>query len=165
LRDFNYADFIGPPFVWPPAKDASLDAALAGRFDPISLLLVRHPADQLASLRSHRALQLVLTAERFVAGNLAFLMCFRSAPVFRYEELLDAPEASFRSMCERLDFPFAHAALTEFVHVGAVTGSLTRAAESQIAAAAPSAEAALARQELAALPEYRELLDRLGYRA
>src|SRR3984893_15534303 len=56
IRDFNYVDFIGIPFIWPVPNDSSLDLAVAGRFCVSPIVVVRHPADQLASLRSHRAI-------------------------------------------------------------------------------------------------------------
>jgi hypothetical protein len=165
VRDFNYADFIGVPFIWPHAGDASLDAAIAGRFSARSLVLARHPADQLASLRSHRALENVLTAARFVAGSLAFLEFFSGVPVFHYENLVEAPAGNFEAMCEALKIPFSAAALADFVRVEAVTGNLARAAEARIAAASPPAAAAAVRRELAEVPGYETLLGRLGYAA
>lgn len=165
LRDFSYADFIGVPFVWPVAACSSLDAAFSGRFVSRSLFLVRHPADQLGSLRSHRALARVLTAERFVAGSRAFLTSCNGAPVFRYETLVEAPEATFRAMCEALDVPFVAVALTAFAEVTSVTGSLARAAEPLISAGAELPGASAARQELAETPGYGALLAELGYAA
>ena len=163
LRDFSYADFLGVPFLWPPAADSSLDAAIAGRFTARSLLLVRHPAAQLASLRGHRAIKYVLSAERFVAGSCDFLANRGRVPLFRYEDLTAAPEATFSAMCEALDVPFATAALTAFVEVVSVTGNLTRAADPHIARAAPSPGALRAQAELAGVPGYPALLATLGY--
>jgi hypothetical protein len=165
VRDFNYADFLGVPFIWPPCTDSSLNTAFEGRFSARSLLLVRHPANQLASLRTHRALERVLLAERFVAGSLGFLESLGRAPIFRYEALTEMPEPTFHAMCEALGVPFCAGALTDFVNVGAVTGSRARAAEGRIAAAAPLPGASHARRELALVPGYDNLLAQLGYEA
>jgi hypothetical protein len=165
LRDFSYADFIGVPFIWPFAADSSLDAALEGRFNARSLYLLRHPGDQLASLRTHTAIAHVLTAERFVAGCSAFLNARGNAPLFRYESLVETPEATFRAMCEALDVPFAREAITEFASVTAVTGSLARTSETRITPGEPSPGSVQARRELALVPEYAALLTSLGYAA
>ncbi len=165
VRDFSYADYIGVPFVWPVPHDSSLDAALQDRFTPRSVYLVRHPVDQLASLRTHRALERVLSAERFVAGSRAFLERRREARLFRYEELIEAPEAIFRAMCAALALPYAPEALTRFAEVKAVTGSLVRAAETHISRGVPLPGAGRARAELARVPGYAELLATLGYAA
>jgi hypothetical protein len=165
LRDFNYVDFIGAPFLWPFAADFSLDAALVGRFTPRALYLVRHPADQLASLRTHSAISHVLTAERFIAGVSSFLDARGETPLFHYEALVGTPEKVFRAMCEAFDIAFAAEALTGFASVTTVTGSRTRAAEARIAPAEPLLGAATARHDLARVSGYGALLDRLGYAA
>lgn len=163
VRDFNYVDFIGVPFTWPPPGDFSLDAALAQRFTPRSIYLVRHPVDQLASLRTHRSLERVLSAERFVAGAQAFLERRCGAPLFRYEDLTETPQATFRAMCEALGVAHAPEALTRFTDVKTVTGSLVRAADTSIARAAPLPGADRARQELSQAPGYAPLIAALGY--
>jgi hypothetical protein len=165
VRDFNYADFIGPPFIWPPPGNFSLDAALAQRLTPRAIYLVRHPVDQLASLRTHRSLERVLSAERFVAGGQSFLEHRRAAPLFRYEDLTETPEATFRAMCAALGLPYTPEALRRFSEVKTVTGSLVRAADTTIVRAAPLPGAERARQELSKAPGYASLLDALGYTA
>ncbi len=165
VRDFNYADFIGLPFIWPPPGNFSLDAALAGLLRPRPIYLVRHPADQLASLRTHRSLERVLSAERFVAGAQAFLEHRRGAPLFRYEDLTETPETTFRAMCQALDLAYTPEALSRFSEVQTVTGSLVRAADATITRGAPLPGAERARQELSRAPGYASLRDALGYTA
>jgi hypothetical protein len=165
LRDFNYADFVGIPFLWPPQAELSLDLACAGRFLPRSLLLVRHPADQLASLRTHSALRNVLSAERYVAGAHAFLDALGTAPLFRYEALTRSPAPVFEAMCAAIGVAFSPDALTAFADVSTVTGSLARAGETRIMEPPPSPAAAAARAELAQAPGYARLLERLRYAA
>jgi hypothetical protein len=165
VRDFNYADFIGVPFVWPPPGNFSLDRALTERLSPRPIYVVRHPVDQLASLRTHRSLERVLSAEQFVAGGHVFLEHRRGAPLFRYEDLTETPTSTFRAMCEALGLAYAAEALTRFSEVKTVTGSLVRAADTMIARSAPLPGAERVRQELSRAPGYASLLDVLGYTA
>jgi hypothetical protein len=165
LRDFNYVDFIGTPFLWPVAADSSLDAALEGRFRARSLYLVRHPADQLASLRSHAAIGRVLSAERFVSGAIAFVDASGGAPLFRYEALVQEPSAVFHAMCDALGVPFAPTAVADFASITTVTGNLTRVSQSKICLADPLPETTVVRQQLATVSGYDALLHRLGYAA
>jgi hypothetical protein len=163
VRDFNYADFIGAPFAWPPPGDSSLDRAVAGRMGICDLVLARHPADQLASLRSHRALERVLSAELFLAGCERFLDVFSATPLFRYEDLVRSPEPTFRRMCEALGVDYDPAALTAFAEVTTATGHLASAGEQAIAAPARNAAGEAAQAELERLAGYGALLARLGY--
>lgn len=165
VRDFNYADFIGLPFIWPPPGNFSLDAAVAERLTPRPIYLVRHPVDQLASLRTHRALERVLSAERFLAGGQAFLEHRRGAPLFRYEDLTETPESTFHAMCEALGLAYRPEALSRFSEVRAVTGSLVRAADTTITRGAPLPGAERARHELSEAAGYASLLEALGYTA
>ncbi len=95
IRDFNYVDFIGIPFVWPVPNDSSLDLAVAGRFCLSAIVVVRHPADQLASLRSHRAMQGNLNAEHYLNSYFAFLRAMKGAPSFRYEDIVTRTRSLF----------------------------------------------------------------------
>jgi len=165
VRDFNYADFIGLPFIWPPPGNFSLDAAVAQYLTPRAIYLVRHPVDQLASLRTHRSLERVLSAERFVAGCELFLEHRLDGPLFRYEDLTERPETTFRDMCEALRLPYTPEALSRFCEVKTVTGSLARAADTTISRGAPLPGAERARRELSQAPGYESLLHVLGYTA
>lgn len=163
LRDFNYADFIGVPFIWPVPADFSLDAAVAGRFEIRDIALVRAPAAQLASLRTHRALSQVLTAQQYLTGCLRFLDATPNSPRFHYESLVTAPPENFRAMCEALGLAFDDAALRDFSKVTNVTGHVSRFEQPVIAPPRPGPAADAAALALRALPGYRELLARLGY--
>lgn len=163
VRDYNYVDFIGIPFVWPAPGDSSLDAAVAGRVETQDFLFVRFPADQLASLRSYRPLARVLTGVQFLDGCCRFIDTYPTSPVFRYEDLAAAPESTFRGMCDSLGVLFAPEALSTFNAVTNVTGNTRRLSDGRIAAKPRSEAAMRIDEELSALPPYSELLERLGY--
>jgi hypothetical protein len=164
LRDFNYVDFIGVPYLWPTVSDLSLDLAIADRFQTVDFILVRSPAAQLASLRTHGAIGPVLTAERFLEGYRAFLAALRGAPIFRYEDLVADPPVCFRAMCATLGVSWDQTALERHVSIGTVTGNMARKTDRAIIPPESSDAAERAESELSRLPGYDALLMALGYR-
>lgn len=164
IRDYNYVDFIGIPYIWPVPCDFSLDLAVGGRFQVVDFVFVRSPAAQLASLRTHRAVGLVLTAGHFLNSCRAFLAAKPNAPIFRYEDLLGDPSATFRKMCATLGIVWDPTALDRYSAVETVTGNMTRTTDSTITAPEPSEASDQAESELFKLPGYDDLLNVLGYR-
>jgi hypothetical protein len=163
VRDFNYVDFIGVPFVWPVPNDFSLDRAIAGCFAPRQAVIIRHPADQLASLRSHAAIRPVLRADRFIDAYQAFLSAAGSAPRFRYEDLVADPANGFPTLAVTLGIPWHPVALDHFSQVESVTGNMQKRNETRISAGVRSAAALDAERELAESPHYSTLIETLGY--
>lgn len=163
VRDYNYVDFIGVPYIWPVPRDFSLDLSAAGRFHIVDFVLVRSPAAQLASLRTHGALRSVLTAEHFLHGYRAFLAAKPSVPIFRYEDFVANPGATFQKMCATLGIRWDPAALDRYSTVETVTGNMARKANSTITLPGRSDAAAQAERELSKLSGYEELLSLLGY--
>lgn len=163
VRDYNYVDFVGPPFIWPPPGNCSLDLAVEGRLRIRDLLLVRHPADQLASLQTHGPLRHVLSAERFVTGYGAWLDALSTSPRFRYEDLIATPGATLKRMCEAISIDYNAKALTEFSTVTSVTGNFCRSNETGIIAPSRSSAALLVETELKDVAGYTSILENLGY--
>ena len=165
VRDYNYADFIGVPFVWPVPNDSSLDLAAAGRFFVSPIVLVRYPADQLASLRSHRAIRANLTAEHYLNSYFAFLKAMKGAPIFRYEDIVTSPEVYFPQICSHLGLRWDLNALERFASVDKITGNPEGSKESVIRKPRISDAALLADEELRRFGSYSELLIEMGYSA
>jgi len=165
VRDCNYVDFIGIPFVWPVPYDSSLDLAVAGRFFMSAIVLVRHPADQLASLRSHRAMQENLAAEHFLNSYLAFLRAMIGTPIFRYEDVVTDPEEFFPQICSHLGIRWDLNALERFASIDTVTGNMERSKESAIRRPMRTDAASLADEELRRFGAYSDLLAEMGYSA
>jgi hypothetical protein len=163
VRDFNYVDFVGVPFVWPVPNDFSLDLAIAGCFAPRQAVIIRHPADQLVSLRSHAAIRPVLRADRFIEAYQAFLSAAESAPLFRYEDLAADPVNVFPALALSLGVPWHPVALDHFSQVESVTGNMQKRNETRISVGVRSAAALDAEHELAESPRYNTLIETLGY--
>jgi hypothetical protein len=163
VRDFNYADFIGVPFVWPVPNDLSLDLAIAGCFAPRPAVIVRHPADQLASLRSHAAIRSVLSADRFVEGYRTFLSTIGGARRFRYEDLVADAANEFSALAASLGIPWDPLALDHFSQIESVTGNMQKRNETKIGVGVRSPAALDAERELVESSCYSTLMETLGY--
>lgn len=165
VRDFNYVDFIGIPFVWPVPNDSSLDLAVAGRFCVSPIVMVRHPADQLASLRSHRAIHANLTAEHYLKSYFTFLSAMNGAPLFRYEDIVTDPQVYFPQICSHLGLRWDLNALERFASIDKITGNPEGSQESAIREPRKTDAALLADEELRRFGSYSQLLIEMGYSA
>lgn len=163
IRDFNYVDFIGIPFVWPVPNDSSLDLAVAGHFCLSPIVVVRHPADQLASLRSHRAIHANLNAEHYLNSYFAFLTAMKGAPRFRYEDIVANPQAYFPQICSHLGLRWDLNALESFASIDNITGNPEGSREPVIREPRKTDAAWLADEELRRFGAYSELLIEMGY--
>jgi hypothetical protein len=163
VRDFNYLDFIGVPFFWPVPRDFSLDSAIEGKFAIRDILLVRHPAHQLASLRSHPSLEGLLSAPMLLDGYRSFLSVRPDAKIVRYEDLVARPAETVADVCSALGMDFDPASLERFREVTAVTGNTKRLGEEEISLSPSSPETDLAEVEMARVPEFNATLIALGY--
>lgn len=127
VRDYNYADFIGVPFVPRPPLRRLLYDALPGSGERLAVGLVRHPVDQFVSLRGHVAIRRGgLTAAEFARGYRAFVQDLQGTPVFRYEDLIASPQQELRRICECLQLPFDPGFQERFHTFDKVTGHRSR---------------------------------------
>jgi hypothetical protein len=163
VRDYNYVDFIGVPFLSPPPRNSSLLEALCAPSTMHSVFLVRHPADQLASLYAHDALNGHLSDALFVEGALAAASAFRNVPVVRYEDFTAAPTAALRLLCDAMALPYEPEALDTFQSVRSVTGDFRRIDEAVISVPRRSHAGADIRARLRSDPSYRRLCNLYGY--
>ncbi|MGH6925417.1 MAG: hypothetical protein ACRED5_16945 [Propylenella sp.] len=162
VRDYNYIDFIGAPFLVPPPRNASLLEALSAQ-PTMHSFLVRHPADQLASLYAHDALNAHLSDDLFVDGALAAASAFRNVPIVRYEDFTAAPATALRLLCDAMALPYELEALDRFRSVRSVTGDFRRIDDATIGMPRRSAAGVDIRMRLGSNPSYRRLCDLYGY--
>jgi hypothetical protein len=104
IRDYNYADYIGTPFIWRPSGESSLDVALPG-VELRDLLLIRHPVSQYASLTSHAELRHVLGHDAFLAGYRLLLERHPAAWRIRYEDLFGAFDDMVAKIARYFELP------------------------------------------------------------
>jgi hypothetical protein len=165
IRDYNYVDFFGVPFIEQNLGQPSLDVALSDRGCTIvSVLLVRHPVDNLASLLTHEILQGALTAEIFVRGCLQFFAVFRDLPRIKFEDFNDDNDASLVAACRAWGLPFDPGWRARLAEVEGLTGHAR--AQSSDAICPPQRDhphTPFVRAELERHPQYRDLLKIAGY--
>jgi hypothetical protein len=162
VRDYNYVDFVGFPFVWPAPNNSSLDQAVKDNFSISDIVLVRHPADQLASLRNHYCMR-DLTAQYFVYAYIEFLNHFRGNIIFRYEEIVEYPERQLSVISFLMNLPWDVNALSTFTDVVNITGNMDRVGEKKLSKPQRSDAALWAESQLQKCDRYNRLLEMTGY--
>jgi hypothetical protein len=132
LRDYNYIDFIGVPFIDRPPRRRILCDALPPHIPVRAVALIRHPIDQWLSLCKHTEVNTVLTPSDFLAAYLAFLSDLGDTPVFRYEDFVRNPAVEMSRICENLDLEFDPSCVERFADFDNVTGDFSRQKERDI---------------------------------
>ena len=158
IRDYNYVDFIGVPFIWPVPLDLSLDSAIADHFAICSAVLVRHRRRSWPVCGNIGPWQ---TCSRRSGSCTA---AWHSSPPCA-EALSIATKISppirwrcFRIFARAWAFPGAPRALERFAESDRATGNFNRLGETSIQAPSKSPEALQADDELRRLDAYSELL-------
>ncbi len=163
LRDYNYVEFVGVPFLENPPRRRMMAKALAQSVPLSALAFIRHPVDQWSSLCKHEKVRGVLLPRFFLEAYLAFLDDLGDVPLFRYERFVGEPRTELRRMCDVLSLEFDPAFEHKFSSYDQVTGDFTRHHERSIA---PAPKRLIAAADLAAFrgdPNYERVLERTGY--
>jgi hypothetical protein len=134
LRDYNYVDFLGVPFIAAPPRRLTLYQALPPALATTSIALIRHPMDQWLSLCKHEIVSAVLKPSVFCEGYAAFLREFGTKRVYKYEDFVRNPDTELRAICNDLVLTFEPAFIERFHKFDCVTGDLTRNHEQAISA-------------------------------
>jgi hypothetical protein len=132
LRDYNYLDFVGVPFVPVPSRRFMLYTALPQGVPTKSVALIRHPIDQWLSLCGHEILKDILKPSDFCDAYDAFLRELGTITVHKYEDFVERPEDEFQAICRELSLPFATSFTERFHTFDSVTGNRVRLREQSI---------------------------------
>jgi len=100
LRDHAHTDFLTRG-VRAPALTTVLRP-----YQTLELVLIRHPLDSWLSMRSSKFGTDVETFAQYSDRVAAFLACYESYPLFRYEDIASDPPRWIQHACETLDLPF-----------------------------------------------------------
>lgn len=162
LRDWSHLDFTGFPFVDSPVYRLQLVDVLENHFHVVHTITVRHPLDQLLSLRRLPIMQAQWDEERILHGFRRFAEVAADVGFLRYEDFTASPDQVLRQICERLQVPFDPTYRERWAGYRNVTGdpSLQR---STIAPEARGPVDAVWLNRLWQNWDYRRTLEVLGY--
>lgn len=119
IRDWCHLDYTGIPFCQPTYVN-HLNQILTQAFLLNQVYLIRHPIDQLISCA--KATRVQFSLEKYLYGYLSYI---KSAPVnqlVKYEDFVDAPDATLRKMVQLLDIPYDPAWPSKWSQYRKVTG-------------------------------------------
>lgn len=163
IRDYNYVDFVGVPFLLTPPGSLMLYPALPLSISTVAVAFVRHPIDQWLSLCKHWQVRDALTPAAFCEAYDAFLIALGTTRVYRYEDFVRNPATELRAMCRDLDLPFEASFIERFHHFDSVTGDMTRLRDRRISAPARSERFTEVRKEFRASHSFGKILLATGY--
>lgn len=163
LRDYNFVEFVGVPFLATPPCRRDIYAALPLHVRHAAAAFLRHPVDQWASLCKHAQVASVLRPAAFVRAYAAFLDDLRGVPTFRYEDFVREPSAELRRMCAVLQLEFDPSFISKFAGFDGVTGDFTRHSEKQISLPPPKHLPEAAIEEFRTAPDFDRILALGGY--
>jgi hypothetical protein len=122
IRDYNYVDYIGSPFVWSLPRHSCLNAALPDA--PLrEIVLIRHPIPQFLSLRSHPELTRALDYRAYLEGYKQLLEVHAEAAWYKYEMVFSAFDRNLVEIADHLDLPLDERWSERLPEVTWITGS------------------------------------------
>jgi len=163
IRDYNYIDYFGIPFLDRPPLYSNLIKSLANAFPVKQTILIRHPLHQYNSLRSHGILKDVLSPDIFLEGYDRFLNDFEGCKIIKYEDMVSHPGESISYLSGFLEVPFSKDFMTKFHTNQSVTGNFKRMGETKISLPAQKMEMDPWSEKLQNDPEFNILLNKLEY--
>lgn len=163
LRDYNFVEFVGVPFVYDPPCRRNIYTALPGDVPTAAVAFLRHPVDQWASLCKHEQVAAVLTPAAFVRAYASFLDDLRGVPIFRYEDFVRDPCDELNRMCTVLHLNFDSSFIDKFAGFDNVTGDFTRHSETHISFPQPKCLPENVIREFLAAPDFERVMAVGGY--
>lgn len=163
IRDFNYLDFVGVPFVAAPSRQMVLYAALPHEVPTKSVAFIRHPVDQWLSLCTHDIVMAALTPSAFCDAYDAFLRGLRTITVHKYEDFVERPEAEFQAICRELHLPFDISFMERFHTFDSITGNMARLREQAISPPQRKAISPMVMDQFYSSNSFRRILRATGY--
>jgi hypothetical protein len=163
IRDYNYVDFVGVPFIADPPQHLMLYSALPDSISTTSIAFVRHPIDQWLSLCKHVAVRSVLRPHAFCEAYAAFLRALGTRRLYRYEDFVQNPETELRAICSDLVLPFDPSFIKQFYRFNCITGDMARLPEQAISPPARKALLPALIDEFRRSPSFEYVLQATGY--
>jgi hypothetical protein len=163
LRDYNYVDFVGIPYIPTAPRRRILYDALPQGVPSAAMAFIRHPVDQWLSLCKHEHVRAILSPAEFCDAYAAFLLDLGDTPVLKYEDFVTSPEAKAREMCDALRLEFDPSCVVRFHEFDYVTGDFTRHQEETMSLPARKPLAPSAVEEFTHSATFRQVLRLTAY--
>ncbi len=163
VRDYNYIDYIGLPYIPFPPMYSNLMFAIKEAFTTCQVVLVRNPLAQYNSLRSHTITKNILTPKKFIEGYLKFLGDFSDCYWLKYEDIVADPTHYIAATCGVLQIPFSEEFIHEFYKKTAVTGNFNRINQKMITLSNTQLIEDSWTEDFKTHPQFNLLMSQLGY--
>jgi len=163
IRDYNYIDFVGVPFIEDPPRRPTLYTALPNSVPTASIVFVRHPIDQWLSLCKHAPVRDVLKPAAFCEAYAAFLRTLGPGKIYKYEDFVRNPDTELWAICNDLSIPFQASFIEKFHHFDCVTGDMTRLRDETISVPARKALLPALLEEFRSSQNFEYILQATGY--
>lgn len=121
IRDWCYLDYMGIPFCKPTYVN-HLNQILTQKFLLNHVYLIRHPVDHLISCA--KATRVQFSLEKYLYGYLFYIKSASVDQLVKYEDFVDAPDATLRKMVQLLDIPYDPAWRGKWSQYRKVTGDM-----------------------------------------
>jgi len=125
LRDWTHIDYHGVPYAR-PTMGSRIVEALSDHFEIVRTATVRHPIDSYLSLMGLGIMQGVpFPLGAYLEGCERFAEEAVALGFVRYEDFTREPDASLRTICDRLEMPFDASYIERWAANDRVTGDTT----------------------------------------
>ncbi len=162
LRDWSHVDYTARPFAFAPVFRPRLVEMLEADYRVLRTATVRHPVRSYVSLLAFMPeLKGVLSPAEYSEGCLHFAEHARKIGFIRYEDFLQDPDKSLRTLCERLELVFDPNYTQRWSEYGKITGDQSKATEIRPQPPRPVAKDLL--RAFDACEAYHSTLELLGY--
>jgi protein O-GlcNAc transferase len=160
VRDWSHLDFTGLPFISKPTYRLTTSVTLGEAFDVLHTATVRHPLEQLLSLRAIDVVK-PWDEDQILHGMRLFAEKARSIGFVRYEDFCREPNRRLRELCDKLHVNFDPQYQQRWRSYDKITGDMSnsRVIEPR---PLPQVDPALL-ERLGSNADYQAILQILGY--
>ncbi len=123
LREHSHSNFLGK---CDPTINKTIPQILDSISQVVSIVTVRHPVDSYLSLLRNGWIHFdPKIFDEYCRRYLIFLNCNESAPVYKYEDLLESPEDVLQQICDYFKIPY-NQDFQDYLEIVSATGDSGR---------------------------------------
>ncbi|WP_254508125.1 O-linked N-acetylglucosamine transferase, SPINDLY family protein [Anatilimnocola floriformis] len=161
IRDWTHLDFTGLPFLSTPSYKMTTSVMLDKSFDVVRTATVRHPLEQLVSLRAIDVVK-PWDEEQVLHGMRRFAEQAKEIGFIRYEDFCRQPDQRLNEMCEKLRLNFDVKYQQRWRSYDKITGNMSFNIQTIEPRPLPQVEQDML-DRLSKNSDYQDILQILGY--